>query len=57
MHRSNLLCLLVQVESTELLPERDALGRQVVRFLVGTAVGRCIRPIGSDIATGQKVVE
>jgi len=46
----------IKVESTEVLPERDAQGRQVVRFLCGTAAGKCIRPIGSDIAVGQVVV-
>lgn len=46
----------IKVESTELLPERDAQGRELVRFNVGTAPGRCIRPVGSDIQAGQAVV-
>lgn len=47
----------IKVEATELLPERDTQGRQVVKFNVGTAPGRCIRPIGSDILPGQTVIE
>jgi len=46
----------IKVESTELLPERDAQRRELVRFNVGTAPGRCIRPVGSDIQAGQAVV-
>ncbi len=46
----------IKVEVTELLAERDAEGRQLVKFNVGTAPGRCIRPVGSDIQPDQTVV-
>eukprot|EP01087_Luapelamoeba_hula_P013981 TRINITY_DN4037_c0_g1_i1.p1 TRINITY_DN4037_c0_g1~~TRINITY_DN4037_c0_g1_i1.p1 ORF type:complete len:473 (-),score=58.19 TRINITY_DN4037_c0_g1_i1:17-1435(-) len=46
----------IKVELTELLPEKNTAGQQVVRFLSTTEKGKCIRPVGSDIAEGQQVV-
>jgi gephyrin len=47
----------IKVEVTELLSQRDAQGREVVRFTTSTSPGKFIRPIGSDIRAGQTVVE